>query len=538
MNALRANSDLIPNDDGVDYEVLYGAYGDIDYEGGEDASDEEATLEEESVEKGQDASSKADGWPPYLPGWKSVSKTKVPDITFNDAVDTAWDLAKDEVGYLRTQFPEGVDEVIDFMYGEDSALFTKFKTIGFDEEGSEADASNGNGDNQPADNDDDTAAADDDEDDSSEDGSGDDDDEDDSGNIPAETLFDITEDQFIDLFCCESQQDGFEAIRKEEAKEIVEGASDDFISTCLYMLTGKSSKSTTDKKRADLLKWTQSTRAARVTMFMTRNELEALINDLGLRVKSKQGGVEEFRKRVTDSLQRLEYPDECDDDEQDEEYAGEVGSDPVEEILKSAFMRPRKSGAEEGQRAYGAKGIQMEKPLAKSFIEIVNGSENLPYKVVAMYDPGLVARNKSDAILAYYLRDSSDAVGMFCSEGDENDPDKHSPVPLEIKARVSIRTFNAERNRTQNWINEGGEGDEVELHDAPPGVLFVTLPAEKNGRFHPLMKHLIPDVHERIQLLHHAAVYRSNSVFFVVGKTKISWPYTESSFRRRRRTVL
>lgn len=74
------------------------------------------------------------------------------------------------------------------------------------------------------------------------------------------------------------------------------------------------------------------------------------------------------------------------------------------------------------------------------------------------------------------------------------------------------------RIRISNWQRSFEEDAEVVLHDVDErNVLFAQFPAQRGGRCHPLLKHCIPDAHERIQLLHHACTYQSKQVFFVVG---------------------
>ena len=222
--------------------------------------------------------------------------------------------------------------------------------------------------------------------------SGDDGEDNDPTNNGEDEFRDLSTDTFLDLFCCESQQIGFENIRKKDAREVLAAVSDEFVSACLNQL-GWKRKASIDEggRRKLLLDWTQSSRAE--IAFLTKNELLQLKEDHGLQIKSTAGSVDALRQRVADALQKKDFPEDCPSEEQDDDdsvdfYDEEAGDSCLIDILKSAFMRPRKKGGEEGQNEYAKRGLQMETTFLKQFYQIVNKSTyKLP--VSTIYSLGL-----------------------------------------------------------------------------------------------------------------------------------------------------
>ena len=91
-----------------------------------------------SDERGGDYQSAPDDWPPPLEFWDCDDTASLhPKITFDAGKKTAWEQAKKEVEFLRNKLGHksaGVDKAFDFLFGESSELFGKFKSkfgIGF-----------------------------------------------------------------------------------------------------------------------------------------------------------------------------------------------------------------------------------------------------------------------------------------------------------------------------------------------------------------------------------------------------------------------
>ncbi len=80
--------------------------------------------------------------------------------------------------------------------------------------------------------------------------------------------------EFMDVFFCHASSDAFEELRKTEAASVIPTADDDFIYDCLALIDKAPKSGNEDERRARLLKWTQATRGERVTMFMTKPQIE------------------------------------------------------------------------------------------------------------------------------------------------------------------------------------------------------------------------------------------------------------------------
>ena len=302
--------------------------------------------------------------------------------------------------------------------------------------------------------------------------------------------------------------------QSEQEKEI-KPLDDDYILACLKLIERAPTGGSAEDRRQRLLTWTQSTRAQRVTMFMTKPEMIEFAKSHGLNdsmVWSRN--VPTLRRDLAKLLHTQEYGDD-DDDGDNEVAAGVLGH--IVEFLSAAFLRPQPRGKEEGQSKYTTQGHRNEKPFLKKFYEIMTENNIVDGESIeAIYCPGLVRQRGN-----LYLRDSSDGVAMLKYSDNEV-----KPVPIEVKSRCSPRTFARERQLIQQA--PGCELHTVTSNTHTHDIVYADIDAvisegdntdeeDTNLRANPILHHLIPSSHELIQLLHHALTYRSASVFFIVG---------------------
>ena len=119
---------------------------------------------------------------------------------------------------------------------------------------------------------------------------------------------------------------------------------------CLGLIHGAPKGGSEDERRETLLKWTQCTRSERVTMFMTKKEMQTFATDKGLYDQMKWSrSVPVLRADLANLLHRLDYGDDGDDNNVEIE-AGENGY--LAEFLRSAFLQPAKKGRDKGQTQY------------------------------------------------------------------------------------------------------------------------------------------------------------------------------------------
>ena len=139
--------------------------------------------------------------------------------------------------------------------------------------------------------------------------------------------------------------------------------------------------------------------------------------------------VQFLREDLANELSRLEYGD---DEEEVEVEEGENGY--LVEFLRSAFLQPTKKGREEGQSHYMAHGHRAEEPFLKEFFEITQQCDAVvASNIVAVYAPGMIMNRHRMC-----NRDSANGVAI--------DNYRSEAVPVEVKSRASVRTFQKERN--------------------------------------------------------------------------------------------
>ena len=176
-------------------------------------------------------------------------------------------------------------------------------------------------------------------------------------------------------------------------------------------------------------------------MFMTKTEMQTFATNKGLYDQMKWSrSVLVLRADLANLLHRLDYSDDGDDIVEIE--AGENGY--LAEFLRSAFLQPAKKGRGEGQTQYMAQGHRAEKPFLKEFFEITQKYDVTRHQVEAVYSPGAVMSKSR-----MFNRDSSDGVVIYSTDPDEDDAlnrRSYGAKPVEVKARVSPRTYARKRN--------------------------------------------------------------------------------------------
>ena len=313
---------------------------------------------------------------------------------------------------------------------------------------------------------------------------------------------------------------------------MIPNLSDEYVTACLDLIDRATTSGSADCQRERLLTWVQSTRAHRVTMFMTKAKLQELATDKDLYDEIKWSGkVPQLRKRLGDLLHKQEYPHLCDEDE-DDVASGEQGY--IAEFLATAFIRPQRKGINEGQRDYAAMGHRAELPFINQFCEIMTKSGYYgkleDQDLDAVYQCGLVRKRET-----LHIRTSVDAVVIPV----DNETGDLGCIPMEIKSRCAPRTYSRERQRIENarcganlLVCQTNTHDviiaEIEafIPENEEDHILDEVPGEEetfvDKKLNPLLHHVIPDKHELIQLLHHAVTWQVNSCFFVVGSnTKV-----------------
>lgn len=172
---------------------------------------------------------------------------------------------------------------------------------------------------------------------------------------------------FILCFFCHLSSDKYEQLRKKEAASVIPEYNNEQLVHCLGLIHGAPKGESENDRREALLKWTQCTRSERVTMSMTKTEMQTFATDKGLYDQMKWSrGVSTLRVDLANLLYRLEYGDDGDDFVEVE--AGENGY--LVEFLRSAFLPSAKKGREEGQTQHMTQGHRVEKPFLEEFFEI------------------------------------------------------------------------------------------------------------------------------------------------------------------------
>lgn len=166
--------------------------------------------------------------------------------------------------------------------------------------------------------------------------------------------------------------------------------------------------------------------------------------------------------------------------------------------------------------------------------EIQFGGDDHPMILEDIYIPGLVAAHGVHHHSEHkYLRTSADGVVIYYEnvEPTEDEEDSNTGItslmPVECKSRQTPRTWSRERNRL-NLLRYGDlyshEDDDVALatidsHRRIDGGKFNEDDEMKDLKLNPGLAEVIPDPHELMQCLHHAATFGASKsrCLFLVG---------------------
>ena len=92
----------------------------------------EAGDEVPSVGSNDYGAKEARNFPPKVSTWTSADKTNHPNVGFNMGKKYSWRKVQEEVNHFRSKVGvgnDGVEELFNILYGEDSQLFAKWKEI-------------------------------------------------------------------------------------------------------------------------------------------------------------------------------------------------------------------------------------------------------------------------------------------------------------------------------------------------------------------------------------------------------------------------
>ena len=318
--------------------------------------------------------------------------------------------------------------------------------------------------------------------------------------------------EFVDMFCGSDQGESFEGLRRKEAVAYLQDAPDDEMLAIIDRIDGAKRMSSAEERRRILIEWVDCTRVERVVKFMTLAQMKDFhTRHGGLPNISLSGKVDTVRERLAGALKAAEDEGVQDDDDDLDEgvFTGDYAV--ATEVARSSFMKPVRGGSDEGQAKFLALGHRAEKVQMEQAHDLYSRKEGGVTSIEAMYSPGLVHAYKH-----FFLRGTADGVAIFNLDGDE---DRYA-VPVECKCRVSPSSWSRERNRIDDLCREnafqdvGAETTEFEMgtHKALLVEMEVRTPEQLNV-FHKC----VPDVDERLQLLHHAAVYKCTRCIFLIG---------------------
>ena len=102
----------------------------------------------------------------------------------------------------------------------------------------------------------------------------------------------------------------YKELRKEEAASVIPDYNNEQLVHCLGLIYCAPKSKNKDERREILLRWTQCTRSERVTMFMTKSEMQQFTTDKGIYSEMKWSrSVKLLRQDLASLLSRLEYSD-------------------------------------------------------------------------------------------------------------------------------------------------------------------------------------------------------------------------------------
>lgn len=199
-------------------------------------------------------------------------------------------------------------------------------------------------------------------------GNGDDDDADNEDDTNAWWNQDMSAEDFMSQFFDHQSSAEYEQLRQSEAETALPSFSDAFVQECLALIHGAPNGRNDDHRRELLLAWIRCNRTQRVTYFLTHKECKQFNTDhnLGMPPQDFNGLMPVVRAKVAKALERVEYPDEGVNEDED------VATGPsahIVELLSSTFLKRLKKGKEEGQQSYSSGGHRAEKPFMKQFVD-------------------------------------------------------------------------------------------------------------------------------------------------------------------------
>ena len=180
------------------------------------------------------------------------------------------------------------------------------------------------------------------------------------------------------------------------------------------------------------------------------------------------------------------------------------------QVFKASFMKPLKDDA----KKYCRKGHELERPFLEQFFEHSRQGKTVGYNALAIYETPLV-ESSLESLPDSFL-DSSDAELVYSNrDGDSDDEDSDDEgvveslaMPIEIKSRVSLSTFYAERLRV-----EANLGHQAFENDGEPHYIELDAEGEDLSKW-------IPKHTECFQLLHHVAIRDVRKGLILVGNSK------------------
>ena len=193
------------------------------------------------------------------------------------------------------------------------------------------------------------------------------------------------------------------------------------------------------------------------------------------------------------------------DSDDSEESVDEV--DPaLVKLLQQSFLRPEKKDANDAR----ARGHELEEPFLQELWELNQTTPDfLPFDLQVIYRNGMCSKGDG---WKRSIKDTSDAVGVYCQQDDESDDGSDSSssssnqklgcLPIECKARVSPNTI---KGAMQNLRARLGP-EQFSLHAVP---LVRCQDFEMND--------YVPDDHENFQLLHHVYTYGAKEGLIIIG---------------------
>ncbi len=165
---------------------------------------------------------------------------------------------------------------------------------------------------------------------------------------------------------------------------------------------------------------------------------------------------------------------------------------------------PDLSKDDEGGSKYTLAGQRAELPIIKQLHEQTEDKDDmLPWEIETIYRVGLALNRKNPA-----LRDSSDAIAII-KRGDER-----LLATVEVKGRVTPRTFHAQRNKLDDpWVYQWNNLLKNESKLIEYEVYFndsgeVVAPKEYQNQI---------KSSEILQCLHHSAVYNTCHGILLIG---------------------